>query len=73
MCGKDVAHFSSLKEHMIHHTDDRYKPLLVTRVLLLTGSCRPEQCHLCRLTFKYKKTLVLASHTLSILYITLQI
>jgi len=36
-----VAHFSSLKEHMIHHTDDR-----------------PEQCHLCRLTFKYKKTLV---------------
>jgi len=45
VCGKDVAHFSSLKEHMIHHTDDR-----------------PEQCHLCRLTFKYKKTLVLA-HT----------
>jgi len=38
VCGKDVAHFSSLKEHMIHHTDDRYKPLLVTRVLLLTGA-----------------------------------
>ena len=33
----------------------------------LIGSFRPEQCHLCRLTFKYKKTLVLA-HTLSILY-----
>ena len=29
---------------------------------MLTGSCRPEQCHLCRLTFKYKKTLVLTSH-----------
>ena len=28
----------------------------------MTGYCRPEQCHLCRLTFKYKKTLVLASH-----------
>jgi len=23
VCGKDVAHFSSLKEHMIHHTDNR--------------------------------------------------